>query len=160
MNFELLENKTKGQIESFSTNLIPTLSVELEPEIEDENQPIKLNPKVTIYVDKISSKGSKTAQHIAQDVDLNIFLLVRARKLRGDLGIYTICDLLRKSLIGFRPEGYEKFYFVRMEYEKRERGIWWYTFVIGTQTMFTEEFEDQKAPLLKEPKTDFKDNDY
>jgi hypothetical protein len=159
MNYEALENNISGQVEPVLVRAIPTLRVETEPEIEGENLPIITDPRVTIFLDQSEFNKTKNTHYIVQDEDIKVFLLVRARKLRGDGGVYQILELIRKALVGYIPEGFTKIWLVKIAFEKHERGIWNYTVVIGMNSLIAEETNDE-LPVLTAPTADFVDTNY
>jgi hypothetical protein len=85
---------------------------------------------------------------------------VRGRQLRGPGGVYHGLELIRQSLVGFKPQNYSKAWLVRIAFEKRDRGLWWYLISIGMQGMIAEDYTPPTAPKLKTATADFSDNQY
>lgn len=157
MNFEALENDLQIKLQA---DLGASVSVEVEPQLEAENTQPFVKPRVTIYLDQSEFEKTSSTVYIVQDENTKVILLVRARLLRGDNGVYDLIEKIRKSIVGFQPAGWSKLWLAKISLEERFKGMWCYAVAIAGKSMIVEEAEAPEGPLLTSPKAEFTDNQY
>lgn len=105
MDYELLENNLVEKLNSWfqQQTLIDFMEAKLIPETQsDFKQP---TTKAIIYVSYSGStyKDPSNTSHINQAEIANVAFYIRAKKLRGNGGSYSIIREIKKCFLGYMP---------------------------------------------------------
>lgn len=155
--YEELENELHGVLTDVFKDKV---TVELEPEVQGKNTSPFVKSRVTIFLDQSEFSKVRSTHYISQDENTKVFLLVRGRVLRGEYGVYDICNQIRKCLVGFQPKGWDKIWLVKVGFDDRIAEMWHYTVVIATASKIVEEYDEPEIPKLTNPKVEHEDSEF
>jgi hypothetical protein len=139
------------------TRLAPLVTagyqVEAMPDNEAANLPPRQRGRVTVQVgmSKFGEHRSITAA-VVQEEDIYVDIILRARTLRATGGIYDLCELARRLLIGFTPQncrlplaGVD---FGGINPAELQDSIWTYSLRLKTQTISVGAADEDVTPLI------------
>jgi hypothetical protein len=127
--------------------------VEAMPDNEGANRPPRQRGRVTVQVgmSKFGEHRSITAA-VVQEEDIYVDIILRARTLRATGGIYDLCELARRLLIGFTPQncrlplaGVD---FGGINPAELQDSIWTYSLRLKTQTISVGAADEDVTPLI------------
>lgn len=108
--------------------------VAIEPYPDKPSEYVLIHPNAAVLVRYVSSdyQNPLSPDIIAQDREINFELAIIARSLTDNRGVYELLEDIRQALMGWRIEGFEKFYYTRDEFVAENDGIWQYAIYIAT----------------------------
>ena len=155
MFFEQLENDVKARLQ---TMMGSGVEVELEPETETANRTPFAKPRVSVMFDQSEFEKQKATGYIAQHETCRLAILIRCRLLRGDNGIYTTVENVRRYIAGYAPPNWSKMWLIKFQFLKRENNLWEYVLTVGSTSMIVEEDAPPTEPLLQSSTATYTDN--
>lgn len=135
-------------IERLST--ISGVDVRPQPENETEANVKAFSPLITVSYQHSEFSGSLTrglpemfsTDDAVQDEFAEIHVVLQARLLRGESGIYSLLDKIRKKLHGYRPGIWGRMFLKICDYLSNEDGLWTWDVVFVTKRPIAQEFTD------------------
>jgi len=127
--------------------------VEAMPNNEAANIPPKQRGRVTVQVgmSKFGEHRSITAA-VVQEEDIYVDIILRARTLRATGGIYDLCELSRRLLIGFTPDNcrlpLSGVDFGGISPAELQDSLWTYALRLKTQTISVGAADEDVTPLI------------
>lgn len=152
MNYELLENEVVNRLAPFATVGVDVVKT---PELETERRlPILGNGQFTVmYAGSEYQEVQSTAQ-VSQMETVFLAVLVESSLLRGPKGVYNLVSVLKKALIGFKPNSCHRLQAVKHHTlgspeAFRKDNVWQYQAVFKTTTLTVEDYTEDLSVLLK-----------
>lgn len=129
---------------------LPALAVEYFPE---QPADYRLNhPRGALLVSYAGSQFGDTVDTavIAQPRTVKLSITVVLRQLNGRGGAVDVLDLVRLTLVGFRPPDCRKARVVSEKFLGESAGLWQYAVDFSAEAMQVEDAEGTTEPLLTE----------
>lgn len=155
MNYELIEEQIR---ERLATVMGHGYTVVALPEVEEDLKRLIDKPKVTVSY-KGSDFGTMGRSDQAEVVSLGAVIVhkevltfdivMQAKKLRGEYGLYGMIPMAQNALMGFMPDDCEKMYILKFGYVTFEQGIWTYCLKMATTSIRVEDAEYSNAPPIE-----------
>ena len=139
------------------TRLAPLVTagyeVEAMPNNEAANIPPKQRGRVTVQVGMSKFNDHRSlSSAVVQEEDIYIDVILRARTLRATGGIYDLCELSRRLLIGFTPNNcrlpLSGVDFGGISPSEMQDSLWTYALRLKTQTISVGAADEDVTPLI------------
>jgi len=150
VNYTSIENDIVARLAPLVT---AGYEVEAMPDNEAANRPPRQRGRVTVQVgmSKFGEHRSTTAA-VVQEEDIYVDIILRSRTLRAVGGIYDICELSRRLLIGFTPQNcrlpLSGVDFGGINPAELQDSIWTYSLRLRTQTISVGAADEDLTPLI------------
>lgn len=144
--FERIENEL---IEALSPLKEKGFEVLPLPENEkDYNRP-QDKPRVTVCYSKSKYEPTKGTNQVSQEESLFYTIIIESKTRRGDSGVYTVLNLVRAILLGFKPTDSGRLTLVEQELNGISEGYWTYSAVFSTKALIMQVDPGDLGPPLK-----------
>jgi hypothetical protein len=157
--YENIENAILERLKPLEA--LPRIIVELMPENQAGYQRATVDAKLWV-VFAGSDSGSTRASTLPitdmgnsiQEETYNYQVMITARKLRGDNGVYHLVKLVKERLLGYEPCGLDKMALVNVGFDKGEEAykenLWTYVLTFVTKGIMIETLPVEDLPGLQE----------
>lgn len=154
MNYELSIGNIVDRLQPFTEAKI---TVRRMPEKESENTDIEGDAaRFTVIYAGSEYEEAQSTGHISQEENIFFQIMVESGFLYGPRGVYNLADVLRKSLIGFKPAGFlypglqvSKHFTIGSPEAVKVNNMWRYQVIFKGKTLAVENFAEDLTPLLK-----------
>lgn len=155
MKYEDIEDAIKDRL---VTKLGSTVEVIVMPEFQAQNVRAFNKPRLTVaYAHSMFGEGrygdklpTISVDGVVQEENIQIKVMVEAKKLRGAEGIYQNLVAVRQALIGFEPLGLDKLKAVEAKFDEFTENLWSYQLIFGTKGYIIEDLPVMDEPLITE----------
>lgn len=162
-DIELLEKNFVDRITALLTG--SEFEVIALPDNDSQYSRAVNKPRVTVaFVESNADKPLSTSS-VVQNKTIHVGVQIQAPKLRAaqtvpaGFGIYNVEALIRKYLIGWRPDHCGKVFFVSFTSMERKDNIFNYGMILGTTFHIVEDVESSNDPLITQITTNTTGNE-
>lgn len=154
MKYEDIEDAIKNRLVAKLGN---TVEVIVMPEFQAQNVRAFNKPRLTVaYAHSMFGEGrygdklpTISVDGVVQEENIQIKVMVEAKKLRGADGVYQNLVAVRQALIGFEPLGLDKLKIVEAKFDEFTDNLWSYQLIFGTKGYIIEDLPVTDEPLIK-----------
>lgn len=149
MNYGILETDIVARLNQyFIDNSVSNLFEAVEiPENEGDYRKAFTKSRATVQYLESDFDPSSSVNQVVQEEKVRFRVSFEARKLRGEGGIYQLMDLVKKSLIGYRPPNCERVTVYRYTVINFEQNLWQPALDFQTRAINVQAFEDEPDPI-------------
>lgn len=141
MFFEAQETSIKNQLIAYINNA--AYDVEILPETEKDFIRQLEKPCLSVCYSSSDFDPSETNNKIGQFETENFDVVIRAKKLRGQFGIYDCAKLIAGALIGFKPTNCERMQAVKFRFDDYSNEYKWrFVFSFSARMLTVQDYTD------------------
>lgn len=155
MSYQALEDALLAQLNT--GNLAATVDIEAVPETEADYEEPFIRPRISVSYQG-SEFGGQTAKagyvtNLATDVAAvdefaEIHVVLRARLIRGDGGIYWLHEQVKRRLVGYYVPGWNRLFPREFLYLANKSGTWVYDLVLTVRRISVQDTPDNDTTGL------------
>ncbi len=149
MNYGTLETDITTRLNNYFTSQnVENLyeAVELPENVEEYRKAFS-KARATVQYLESDFDPSTSINQVVQEEKVRIRVTFEARKLRGDGGLYSLMDAVKKALIGYKPPNCERLTIFRYTLLDFEQNLWQPALDFQCRTINVQAFEDEPDPI-------------
>ena len=145
MNFEQLENDIVSRLQPLATESIEVIAL---PETEKDFKRGIDDARITVAFNGAEWQKNTTTDKISQTLVVTTGVVVQARFLRGEKGVYQLFDNVRKLLIGYAPTGCYGLYVKSFDLFSDEEETFTFVAFLDCETFSVEDYTEPTTPVV------------
>jgi len=152
MNYEALQDEIVAKLQPFSD---VGITVERLPEVESEKTKVlPTKARFTVIYAGSEYDVTNSTGNIAQNEKIFVQILVESTFLYGEIGIYNLISLLKKALVGFKPQNtnglqLSKHHTIGSPGAEKINNMWQYQVIFQCNGFNIEDFTEEYIGILK-----------
>ncbi|MFT4061082.1 MAG: Gp37 family protein [Edaphocola sp.] len=123
MNYEAIENELAARLNTHEGFAAVASAVVLPDAPADYRTP-QQKGLVTVVFEGEKPGGNQSVGEASHHVTLTFNVVVQARLLRGQYGVYAISELVKASLVGYRPQDCGSMMYAKHSFGGYQNDIW------------------------------------
>lgn len=139
MNYEQAENEIVARMQSFAGLADVADIIPLPDDVSNYRTPVAKALVTTVFLGEKYDANQSVGQS-AQHYGISFNVSVQARKLRGEEGVYSVCELVKKALIGFRPTHCGMLTLADHEFADYQNDIWEHSITFVCRSLRTKDY--------------------
>lgn len=148
--YSQIEQEIVNHLQPLTTaNTIEVLSL---PEFQADFERPFLHGRVTVAYKSSEFGPIKGSDYVIQDEMIQVEIIVQARLLKGNTGLHSITEAIKRRLLGFPPTDCTKLFLVKNAFGElnNETALWTYSMVFQCRYTLVEDAEYGTEPGLSQ----------